>query len=258
MLRIALPLTVAGLSLCAWELWVKLAQIPVFVLPPPSAIGRTLLNDAGSLLASAGVTLRLTLEAFALALVTGLGIGVLFARSRLVELSFAPYAVALQVTPVVAIAPLIRIWVGLDRPELAILILAWVVAFFPVLSSTILGLRSTDPYLQDLFALYHAGPWQRFRRLELPSALPAILGGAKIAAGLSLIGTVVAEFVAGSGATSGLASRISESANRLEIARMFAALVLLSLIGIGLFFALGWLENRLLRRWHPSARDLSN
>jgi NitT/TauT family transport system permease protein len=258
LLRIALPLAVAAASLGAWEMAVRLTHVQPFVLPAPSAIAAVFVADAPSLLASAWVTLRLTLEAFALALVTGIAVGVLFARSRLAELSFAPYAVILQVTPVVAIAPLIRIWVGLDRPELAILLLAWIVAFFPVLSSTVLGLRSTDPHLRDLFSLYHAGSWQRFRRLELPSALPALLGGAKIAAGLSLIGTVVAEFVAGSGATSGLAWRISESGNRLEIARMFAALTLLSLIGIGLFFALGALEHRLLRRWHQSAAGMDH
>jgi NitT/TauT family transport system permease protein len=254
-LRILLPLAVAALVLGAWELAVGWFAVPTFVLPPPSGIGVVLIRDAPSLFASALETLKLTLEAFTLALVSGIGVGLLFARSRLAELSLAPYAVILQVTPVVAIAPLIRIWVGLDRPELAIVILAWVVAFFPVQSSTVQGLRSTDPRLKDLFALYHAGSWQRFLRLELPSALPALLGGAKIAAGLSLIGTVVAEFVAGSGATSGLAQRISESGNRLEIDRMFAALTLLSLIGIGLFFLLNALEQRLLRRWHPSAKD---
>jgi NitT/TauT family transport system permease protein len=254
-LRLALPLGVAVIVLGSWEITVRRLGVPTFVLPAPSAIAKVFVDDAQSLLGSAMETLKLTLEAFALALVSGLAIGLLFARSRLAELSLSPYAIVLQVTPVVAIAPLIRIWVGLDRPELAIVILAWIVAFFPMLSSTVLGLRSTDPHLKDLFSIYHAGSWQRLIRLELPSALPALLGGAKIAAGLSLIGTVVAEFVAGSGATSGLAQRISESGNRLEIARMFAALTLLSLIGVGLFFALNSLEFRLLRRWHPSAKE---
>jgi NitT/TauT family transport system permease protein len=254
-LAILLPLVVAALVLLAWTALVRLNDIPSYVLPTPAEIGATLITDGPSLLASAGVTLRMTLEAFLLALVSGFALGVVFARSRLAELSLAPYAVILQVTPIVAIAPLIRIWVGLDRPELAIVILAWIVAFFPILSATTLGLRSTDPNLRDLFALYGANSLQRLIRLELPSALPSLMSGIKIAAGLALIGSVVAEFVAGSGATTGLAWRISESGNRLEIARMFAALALLSLIGVGLFFGLSLLERRLLRHWHQSARE---
>jgi NitT/TauT family transport system permease protein len=253
-LRVILPLAVAAAVLLVWTAAVRLTGTPPYVLPAPAAIGATLIADGPSLLASGWVTLRMTLEAFALALASGFALGVLFARSRLFELSFAPYAVILQVTPIVAIAPLIRIWVGVDRPELAIVILAWIVAFFPILSSTTLGLRSTDPYLRDLFALYGAGSLQRLIRLELPSALPSLMSGIKVAAGLALIGSVVAEFVAGSGATTGLAWRISEAGNRLEIARMFAALGLLSLIGIGLFFGLSVLEQRLLGRWHASAR----
>ena len=255
LLAILLPLAVAIAVLLAWTFAVRLNDVPSYVLPAPAEIGGTLIADGASLLGSAWVTLRMTLEAFALALVSGFALGVLFARSRLLELSFAPYAVILQVTPIVAIAPLIRIWVGVDRPELAIVILAWIVAFFPILSSTTLGLRSTDPHLRDLFSLYGAGSLQRLIRLELPSALPSLMGGIKIAAGLALIGAVVAEFVAGSGATTGLAWRISEAGNRLEIARMFAALSLLSLIGVGVFFGLSVLEHRLLRRWHASAKS---
>lgn len=253
-LTVVLPVAVAAAVLFAWTCVVELQDIPPYVLPAPAEIGATMIADGPSLLASAWVTIRMTLAALLLALLSGFGLGVLFARSRLFELSFAPYAVMLQVTPIVAIAPLIRIWVGIDRPELAIVILAWIVAFFPILSSTTLGLRSADPHLRDLFALYGASSLQRLIRLELPSALPSLMGGIKIAAGLALIGAVVAEFVAGSGATTGLAWRISEAGNRLEIARMFAALALLSLIGIGLFFALGLLEHRLLRRWHASAK----
>lgn len=254
-LSILLPLAIAILILAGWDLAVRWNHIPSYVLPRPGEIWLTLIKDGTSLAASAWVTLRMTLEAFGLALLSGFLCGFAFARSRLVEMSFAPYAVALQVTPIVAIAPLIRIWVGVDRPELAIVILAWIVAFFPILSTTVQGLRSADPGLRDLFALYKSTSFERLIRLELPSALPSVMGGIKIAAGLALIGSVVAEFVAGSGATTGLAWRISESANRLEIARMFGALALLSLIGICLYFSLSALEHRLLRRWHASALE---
>jgi NitT/TauT family transport system permease protein len=178
---------------------------------------------------------------------------VLFTRSKLLELSLFPYAVVLQVTPVVAIAPLIIIWVGLDHVERALLILATIVAFFPILSNTTTGLKSADHNLHNLFELYRANRWQRLIELEFPSALPYLLAGAKISGGLALIGAVVAEFVAGSGSGTGLAWRIIESGNRLNISRMFAALLLLSALGVVIFFVLTALETRLLRNWHESA-----
>jgi NitT/TauT family transport system permease protein len=179
---------------------------------------------------------------------------ILFAQSKLMEMSFFPYAVILQVTPIVSIAPLVLIWVGLDHLERALLILATIVAFFPILSNATLGLKSVDHNLGDLFRLYGASRWQRFRWLEWPSALPYVLGGMKISGGLALIGAVVAEFVAGTGGSAtGLASRILEAGYRLEIPRLFAALFLLSLTGIVIFAALSWLSNALLRRWHESA-----
>jgi NitT/TauT family transport system permease protein len=194
--------------------------------------------------------LKLTLLAFAASFVGGLLLAILFVQSRLIERSLLPYAVVLQVTPIVAIAPLIVIWVGVDHVERAVFILATIVAFFPILSNASFGLRSVDPGLDDLFRLYHAGRGQRLWLLQLPSALPALLAGARISAGLALIGTVVAEFVAGSGAATGLAWRIVESGNRLEIPRMFAALLLLSLTGLALNALVAALERRLLRHWH--------
>src|SRR4029077_20369078 len=129
-------------------------DIPRFVLPAPSAIWLPPTSDFSSLMASLWTTLRITLVAFVLAVVSGVALAVLFSQSRIVEMTLYPYAVVLQVTPVVAIAPLIVIWVGYERINLALLILAWIVAFFPVLYSTTLGLRSTDHNLLDLFRLY--------------------------------------------------------------------------------------------------------
>jgi NitT/TauT family transport system permease protein len=249
----ALPLLVGFLFLGAWEWAVRAQGLPEFILPAPSRIGEALVTNAGSLFFSAWVTLKVTLAAFLLATLSGVGLAVLFSQSRVVETAFFPYAVILQVTPVVAIAPLILIWVGLDNVELALLILAWIVAFFPILSNSVLGLRSVDHNLRDLFRLYGASRWQTLTGLQLPAALPHILSGMKVSGGLALIGAVVAEFVAGSGASTGLAWRIIEAGNRLQIPKMFAALVLLSLLGIAIFFALSLLEYALLRRWHESA-----
>lgn len=251
--RFLVPAGVGLLFLGAWELLVAVYDIPRFVLPAPSAIWESFVQNFGSLMASLWVTLRVTISAFLLAVVGGVGLAILFSQNRHVEMALFPYAVVLQVTPVVSIAPLILIWVGYDNVEFALLILAWIVAFFPILSNTTLGLRSADHNLHDLFRLHGANRWQVLIELQLPSALPYILAGMKISGGLALIGAVVAEFVAGSGSGNGLAWRIVEAGNRLDIPRMFAALFLLSGLGILIFFGLTLVEQRLLRRWHESA-----
>jgi NitT/TauT family transport system permease protein len=252
-LRVVLPVIVLALSLAAWELVVRLAHIPPYVLPAPSLILQTFIADAGLLTQSLLVTLLTTLEGFLLAAIGGVGLAVLFNLSRLVEYSFYPFAVILQVTPIVAVAPLLLIY--LPQP-LAVLACAWIVAFFPVLANTTLGLNSIDRNLADLFALYGASRGQVLWNLKLPSALPYILGGLRIAGGLSLIGAVVAEIAAGSaGAGSGLAYRIVESGYRLNIPRMFAALVLLSIAGIVIFYLLAFVNHIALRRWHESALE---
>lgn len=251
--RILVPLLVGALFLAMWEALVRAYAVPAFVLPAPSVIAASLADNFTSLMGSLWITLGVTVAAFVLAVVGGVGLAILFAQSRTVEMALFPYAVVLQVTPVVSIAPLILIWVGFDRVQLALLIIAWIVAFFPILSNTTLGLRSTDHNLRDLFRLYGASRWQVLTELQLPSALPYILGGMKISGGLALIGAVVAEFVAGSGASTGLAWRIIEAGNRLDIPKMFAALLLLSTLGICIFFGLSLVEHLLLRRWHESA-----
>ena len=256
--RVGVPVTVGIVFMVAWELLVRYLAVPRFVLPAPSMIAAALIDDFLPLAGSLWVTLKVTLAAFAVALVLGVLIAILFAQSRLFEMSLFPYAVVLQVTPIVSIAPLVLIWVGLDHLERALLILATIVAFFPILSNTTLGLKSVDHNLQNLFDLYGATRWQRLRELQFPSALPYLLGGMRISGGLALIGAVVAEFVAGSGTGTGLAWRIVEAGNRLNIPRMFAALLLLSFLGILIFFTLSALEYLLLRRWHESAVGREN
>jgi NitT/TauT family transport system permease protein len=246
-----LPALVLGLGILAWDLAVRINQVPHYVLPSPGLVLTTLVTDWPVLSASLADTLLTTVEALALAVIGGIALAVLFHQSRLIEYSLYPYAVILQVTPIVAIAPLLLIY--LPQPA-AVLACAWLVAFFPVLANTTLGLNSADHNLISLFELYGASRWQRLINLELPAALPNMLAGIRIAGGLALIGAVVAEIAAGTaGAGSGLAYRIVESGYRLNIPRLFAALVLLSVTGIVIFFALSWLSHLALHRWHESA-----
>ena len=250
--RIVAPLAVGVVFLALWEVIVGAFGIRLYVLPPPSAIAASLWTDGPSLLGSLLVTLQVTLAALAAAALIGGGIALLFSLSRIIELSLFPYAVILQVTPIVAIAPLIIIWV--HQPFLALLVCAWIVAFFPIVSNTTVGLNSADRNLLALFKLYGATRFQTLRYLRLPTALPYFMAGLRISGGLALIGAVVAEFVAGTGgAETGLAFRILEAGYRLATARLFAALFLLSLTGIVIYLLLDLLSRRLLRNWHESA-----
>ena len=251
LLRIVLPAVALALGVLVWDLVVRVNALPPYILPGPGLVVSTLVADWAILWNSLLATLETTLAGLALALIGGVGLAVAFNQSRLIEHSFYPYAVILQVTPVVAIAPLLLIYLP---QQAAVLACAWIVAFFPVLANTTLGLNSVDHNLADLFRLYGASRWQVLWELKLPSALPNMLAGLKIAGGLSLIGAVVAEIAAGSaGAGSGLAYRIAESGYRLNIPRMFAALLLLSVAGVVIFFLLSAFSHLVLRRWHESA-----
>ncbi|WP_245216715.1 ABC transporter permease [Roseomonas nitratireducens] len=251
-MRVVAPTVIAFLFLGAWEAVVRVNGIPHYILPGPLLVGQTLLKDWGTLSTSLLITLKITFMALSVAAVLGLALAVLFAQSRIIEMSLFPFAVILQVTPIVAIAPLIIIWV--NDVTLSLLICAWIVAFFPILSNTTVGLNSADHNLIDLFRLYRANRWQVLVRLLLPSALPYFLAGLRISGGLALIGAIVAEFVAGTGGSaSGLAYRILEAGYQLQIPRMFAALVLVSGTGIAIFLALTLLSHLLLRKWHESA-----
>jgi NitT/TauT family transport system permease protein len=252
--RVAAPLALGAFFLALWEVVVRVENIPPYILPRPLAIAGSLWTDGPSLLSALLVTLRVTLAALAAAAVLGGAIAVLFSLSRILELSLFPYAVILQVTPIVAIAPLIIIWVR--EPFLALLVCAWIVAFFPIVANTTVGLNSVDRNLLALFRLYGASQVQVLRYLKLPTALPYFLAGLRISGGLALIGAVVAEFVAGTGgAETGLAFRILEAGYRLAIPRLFAALFLLSLTGIVIYLVLDGLSRLLLRHWHESALE---
>ena len=255
--RWVLPIIVLILAVGGWQILVTVNEIPHYILPGPVRVIEALFANWGSLIESWFVTMAITGMALLLAVTVGVGLAVLFNLSKWVEMSFFPYAVVLQVTPIIAVAPLIFIYV--DSKIAGLLICAWIVAFFPILSNTILGLNSADHNLRDLFQVYGATRWQHLRYLQAPSALPFFLGGLRIAGGLSLIGAVVAEFVAGSGGIgSGLAFRILEASYRLQIPKMFAALLLIILTGISIYLVTNFISHMLLRKWHESAIKREN
>ncbi|MCE3257048.1 MAG: binding-protein-dependent transport system inner rane component [Nitrobacter vulgaris] len=254
--RVLLPVIVLAAGVLVWHWIVDIYEIPPYVLPGPVLVAATLVEDWPVLWHSLLITLLTTVEGFAAAAAGGIVLALLFNQSKWLEQAFLPYAIVLQVTPVIAIAPLLLIYLP---QQTAVVVCAWIVAFFPVLSNTTLGLNSVDRSLVGLFQLYGASRLQTLRYLKLPAALPYILGGLRIAGGLSLIGAVVAEIAAGSaGAGSGLAYRIAESGYRLNIPRMFAALLLLSVAGIVIYMFLATVSHLMLRRWHESALGREN
>jgi len=249
--RIAAPIIVAVAVLILWQVLVTAFDVQWYIVPSPLAVLRVLIEDWGELWRSLLVTLRITLAAFALAVLLGSLTAFLFSQSRWLEMSLFPYAVILQVTPIVAVAPLIIIWVR--DTQLALILCATIVAIFPVISNTTLGLRSVDPGLMSLMRLYKAGRWAVLWRLRMPSAAPYFFGALRISSGLALIGAVVAEFVAGTGAAgAGLAYEILQAGLQLNVPRLFAALIVLTLTGVALFAAMVLLSKAVLRNWHES------
>lgn len=252
------PVIVGLILLTAWELAVHITNTPAYILPGPILILQTLAQDWPTLFPSWFVTMKIAFTALVAATLSGLFVAILFAQSKWIERSFFPYAVLLQTTPIVAVAPLIIIWLK-NNTFAALVVCAWIVAFFPIVSNTVLGLNSTDPSLVNLFKLNKASRWQTLWHLRLPTSLPYFLAGLRISGGLALIGAVVAEFVAGTGgAESGLAYQILMAGYNLQIPRMFAALLLITVSGIAIFAALSALSNLLLKNWHSSAMKHEN
>ena len=248
-MKLLAPLAFIALLLAAWELACRVLNVPVYLLPAPSAIGSAVAQGWPLLLASAWGTLSTALIGLALASLTACGLALLVSLNPVLEDAVRPVAVTLQVTPLVAIGPLMTIWAGIDHPQRAVTALAAVAAFFPIFSGALTGLKAVDPDLARLFDLYGAGRVQRLWRLRLPSAVPALLEGHKVAAGLAVVGAVVAEFVAGSGGVQGLAWRILEASNRLQTARVFAALAVLAALGVALNALMALAERHLLAWW---------
>lgn len=244
MSRLLAPAILIVVLLAIWEIACRLLDVPIYFLPPPSAVVTSLVERAPILASSALQTFRMALQALLVAGLLGGGLALAVSLSRSAEHAVRPLAVALQVTPVVAIAPLVLIWAGLDHADRAVVALAAAVAFFPIFSGVLTGLKSADPDLERLFDLYGASRVQRLIRLRIPAALPFALEGLRVASGLAVIGAVVAEFVSGSGATQGLAWRLLESGNRLRTADMLAALVCLMAMGLALGALVGLVERR--------------
>jgi NitT/TauT family transport system permease protein len=247
------PMLVGIIALVLWDIFVRITHLPPYILPGPLLVFKTLTTDWNELFPSLLITLQITIVAFIAAAISGLLMAILFSQSKWIERSLFPYAVILQTTPIVAIAPLIILWLK-NNTFAALVVCAWIVAFFPIVSNTTLGLNSVDRNLLNLFQLYKASRWQTLLYLRLPSAMPYFLGGLKISGGLALIGAVVAEFVAGTGgAKSGIAYRILISSYNLQIPRMFAALLLTTGLGVLIFVSLSALSDFILSKWHESA-----
>ena len=251
-LEVIAPILVGVIFFTTWELTVTIMATPPYILPSPSLIARTLVTDWHTLFPALLITLQMTLIAFITAIISGVAIAILFTQSKWIERSFYPYAVILQTTPLIAIAPLIIIWFK-DNTFGALVLCAWIVAFFPIVANTTLGLNSVDQNLVNLFKLYKANRWQTLINLSIPSALPYFLGGLKISGGLALIGAIAAEFVSGTGgAKSGLAYQMLMASYNLQIPKMFAALFLISLTGVTIFTVLNYVSYLLLKNWHES------
>ena len=243
------PLVLTAVLLAIWEIAVRSLHVAPYFLPPPSAVAVALRDSFPVLLGAAWGTLSTALIALVLASLIAQALALVTALSPLADRAIRPLASVVQVTPVIAIAPLVLIWAGLDHPERALVSLAVLVAFFPIFSGAVAGLRAADPDLERLFTLYGAGRWQKVLRLRLPSAVPFLLEGHKVGAGLALIGAVVAEFSAGTGRVRGLAWQILDAGNKLQTARMIAALVLLGVMGVALHALLEALERAGLKWW---------
>jgi NitT/TauT family transport system permease protein len=251
LVRVVAPVLVGVVLLLLWHGIVVAYNVPKYLVPSPVVVAGAMVEDWGLLSTSLMVTLKITFLAFAAAVTLGVLVAFMFVQSRIVEMSLFPYAVLLQVTPVVAIAPLIIIWV--KDPTASLVFCATIVALFPIISNTILGLRSVNPGLVNLFRMNKATRWQTLVRLRIPSALPYFFGGLRISSGLSLIGAVVAEFVAGTGGTgAGLAYQILQAGYQLNIPRLFAALVLITGTGVLLFLLMVFLSRLALGGWHES------
>ncbi|MGC1396657.1 MAG: ABC transporter permease [Coleofasciculaceae cyanobacterium] len=252
------PIIVGIFVLLAWDIFVRVTKMPPYLLPGPYLVLQTLISDWNTLFAALIITLQITIVAFILAVVSGLSVAILFTQNKWIERSLFPYAVILQTTPIVAIAPLIIIWLK-NSTFAALVVCAWIVAFFPIVSNTTLGLNSIDHNLSNVFQLYRASRWQTLLYLRLPAAMPYFLGGLRISGGLALIGAVVAEFVAGTGGSrSGLAYQILMASYNLQIPRMFAALFLIAALGVTIFVLLTMLSNFVLKNWHESAVKREN
>lgn len=244
-----LPLIPLLIGLLAMEVLVRFEILPAYLVPRPHEIGTALMLDASELWAAAWQTTWTSFVGFSLSLSLGLSLGVLFASVDWIEKAFLPYATLFQTVPIIAIAPLLVIWFGYGTPT--IIISSVIVSIFPIIASTLMGIRSTDPRLLDLFKLYSTSRLQCLWKLRLPYALPHIFTGIRVASGLSVIGAIVGEFIAGGG----LGGIIDVSRTRQRVDQVFAAVILATLVGIVFLSFTNFIGRRFLRHWHASEKS---
>jgi NitT/TauT family transport system permease protein len=249
------PVIFGILALGLWQFGCRAFSVPIYLLPAPTDIAQCLLYNWPALLHALGNTLSVTLTAFILAVFLGVAAAFMLVQSRWIEMALLPYAVLLQATPVVAVAPLIIILI--KNTSLALIACTTVIALFPIITNTTIGLRSADPALLANLRMNNVGRTQTLWRLRLQSALPFFMVGLRISSGLAFIGAVVAEFIAGAGGRgAGLAYVILQSSFQLDIPRIFASLLLIGLTGLALFGTMAALNRLLLRSPHGSPIDL--
>jgi NitT/TauT family transport system permease protein len=229
------------------ELAVYLGWIRAFILPPPSKVLAALFDSRAGLWPALWVTARSALEGFAMAVAMGVFIAIVLSSSKWLRAALLPYTIFFQTVPIIAIAPMLVIWLGIGPPTVRAA--ACIASIFPVIANTYAGLASVDPALRDLFKLYNAGWFSTLFRLRLPFALPQMMTGLKVSAGLAVIGAMVGELV---GAAGGLGSVIEISRTLQRNDRVFAAVLLSSVLGLVLFLAVSLLSTFMLRHWHAS------
>jgi ABC-type nitrate/sulfonate/bicarbonate transport system permease component len=243
------PLAILAAVLLGWEIAVRVRDTPAWLLPPPSAIGRELWRERGLFAHHTWVTFKEVVLGFALGLVAGVALGIAIDGSAVLERALYPIVIASQAIPIVALAPLLLVWLGYGlMPKVIVTAL---VVFFPIAVSTVDGLRRVDPELLALLRSFRAGSWARFRLVKAPSALPMLFSGARIGVALAVIGAVFGEFV---GAKAGLGYLMDVSAGRLLTARVFACIAILAALAVALFAVVSLLE-RLVMPWRRLERD---
>ncbi|PRO66429.1 ABC transporter permease [Alkalicoccus urumqiensis] len=249
--RVLPPAAAFLIGILLWQAVVMITGVPPYILPAPTDIAIAAAENAERLQTAVLSTMLSSVVGFIASVVLGIGAAVLMASSKMVERSLYPYAIILQTIPVVAIAPIIVIWFGSGLN--AIMMIAFIIAFFPMVSNTLIGLNATEKNMKDLFHLYNASRWQVMWKLRFPAALPFIIGGMKISCTLAVIGAIVGEYIAGgSGGSGGLGYAITVAASRLQTPYLFTLGLSASVFGIVFFLTVNYFSSRLLRSWHDS------
>jgi NitT/TauT family transport system permease protein len=250
--QIAPPVIAFAVLLAAWQVFVAVMGIPQYILPPPTAVLVAAFTRWADIWAALTITFLAALAGLGLSVLVGVAAALVMSQSKVIERSFYPYAVILQTIPIIAIAPLVVIWLGAGTPS--VIVISFLISLFPMISNSTAGLSATDHNLANMFELYNARWWQRIAMLTFPSALPYIMTGLRISSGLAIIGAIVGEFVGGiAGHKGGLGYVLTAAAIRLDMPYLFAAAFASAMLGIAIFAVVSFVQNLALRNWHESA-----